>query len=141
MRRSSHSGSTRREWSGPDMLADENVPRGSVEYLREQGYDVVWIAEVNPGVDDQVVLVLGRAQARLTFGFDLDLPERIVRGTDAPPISLVLLWCARVTDSDRRFDQRLASAPRCGPLGSIHWGEGSTGSTETISARPMMRVA
>ena len=31
-----------------------------------------------------------RAQARLTFGFDLDLPERIVRGTDAPPLGLVL---------------------------------------------------
>jgi len=31
-----------------------------------------------------------RAEARLTFGFDLDLPERIVRGTDAPPLGLVL---------------------------------------------------
>ena len=31
------------------LLADENVPRASVEYLRGRGYDVVWIAEVSPG--------------------------------------------------------------------------------------------
>jgi hypothetical protein len=80
--------------SGPDaacpLLADENVPRASVEYLRSKGYDVVWIAEVSPGVSDPIVLARGRAEARLTFGFDLDLPERIVRGTDAPPLGLVL---------------------------------------------------
>ena len=73
------------------LLADENVPRASVEYLRGRGYDVVWIAEVSPGVGDPAVLARGRAEARLTFGFDLDLPERIVRGTDAPPLGLVLL--------------------------------------------------
>jgi Domain of unknown function (DUF5615) len=72
------------------LLADENVPRASVEYLRACGYDVVWIAEVSPGVADPVVLARGRAEARLTFGFDLDLPERIVRRTDAPPLGLVL---------------------------------------------------
>jgi len=72
------------------LLADENVARASVEYLRGRGYDVVWIAEVSPGVGDPVVLARGRAEARLTFGFDLDLPERIVRGTDAPPLGLVL---------------------------------------------------
>jgi hypothetical protein len=72
------------------LLADENVPRASVEYLRSRGYDVLWIAEVSPGVGDPVVLARGRAEARLTFGFDLDLPERIVRGTDAPPLGLVL---------------------------------------------------
>jgi len=72
------------------LLADENVPRASVDYLRARGYDVVWIAEASPGVSDPVVLARGRAEARLTFGFDLDLPERIVRGTDAPPLGLVL---------------------------------------------------
>jgi Domain of unknown function (DUF5615) len=72
------------------LLADENVPRASVEYLRGRGYDIVWIAEVSPGVNDPAVLARGRAESRLTFGFDLDLPERIVRGTDAPPLGLVL---------------------------------------------------
>ena len=37
-----------------------------------------------------MVLARGRAEARLTLGFDLDLPERIVRGSDAPPLGLVL---------------------------------------------------
>ena len=31
-----------------------------------------------------MILRCWHADARLTFGFDLDLPERIVRGTDAP---------------------------------------------------------
>ena len=43
------------------LLADENVPRASVAYLRGRGYDVVWIAEVSPGVDDPAVLARGRA--------------------------------------------------------------------------------
>ncbi len=81
------------------LLADENVARASVEYLRGRRYDVVWIAEVSPGVGDPVVLARGRAEARLTFGFDLDLPERIVRGTDAPPLGLVLFRGAPETPS------------------------------------------
>ncbi len=40
---------------------------------------------------------VGRISARLTFGFDLDLPERIVRGTDAPPLGLVLFRGAPAT--------------------------------------------
>ncbi|MCC7051773.1 MAG: hypothetical protein IT355_00810 [Gemmatimonadaceae bacterium] len=61
-----------------------------MDYLRARGFDVLWIAEVSPGVGDADVLALGRAEARLTFGFDLDLAERIVRGSDAPPLGLVL---------------------------------------------------
>jgi hypothetical protein len=97
--------------SGPGaarpLLADENVPRASVEYLRLQGYDVVWITEVSPGVGDPVVLARGRAEARLTFGFDLDLPERIVRGTDAPPLGLVLFRGA--PDSPTAIGESLAA--------------------------------
>ncbi len=73
------------------LLADENVPRASVEYLRERGHNVAWIAEISPGVGDPAVLERGRREARLTFGFDLDLPERIVRGTDLPPLGLILI--------------------------------------------------
>ena len=72
------------------LLIDENVPRASVEHLRACGYAVIWIAEVSPGVGDPVVLTHGRAEVRPTFGLDLDLPERIVRGSDAPPLGLVL---------------------------------------------------
>lgn len=97
--------------SGPGaarpLLADENVPRASVEYLRLQGYDVVWITEVSPGVGDPVVLARGRAEARLTFGFDLDLQERIVRGTDAPPLGLVLFRGA--PDSPTAIGESLAA--------------------------------
>ena len=51
----------------------------------QRGYDVVWIAEICPGVADPVVLARG---GPLTFGCDLDLPERIARGTDAPTLGL-----------------------------------------------------
>jgi predicted nuclease of predicted toxin-antitoxin system len=73
------------------LLADENVPKASVLYLRERGYDVVWISEVSPGASDPSVLARGNSEARLTFGFDLDLAERVVRRSDAPPLGLVLL--------------------------------------------------
>jgi hypothetical protein len=34
------------------FLADENFPGGAVAALRENGYDVVWIRTLSPGISD-----------------------------------------------------------------------------------------
>lgn len=34
------------------FLADENFPRPAVQALREAGFDVLWIAQTNPGAAD-----------------------------------------------------------------------------------------
>ena len=39
-----------------NIVADENVDRPIVERLREDGHAVLFVAETDPGVDDEVVL-------------------------------------------------------------------------------------
>ena len=38
------------------FLADENFPGGAVAALRSNGYDVVWIRTLSPGISDPQVL-------------------------------------------------------------------------------------
>lgn len=44
-----------------NLLADESVDRQIVERLRQDGHQVLYVAELQPGVDDDIVL--GRANA------------------------------------------------------------------------------
>jgi hypothetical protein len=37
------------------LLADENVDRGIVERLRDDGHAVAWVAELSPGITDEEV--------------------------------------------------------------------------------------
>jgi hypothetical protein len=39
-----------------NLLADEGVERQIVERLRQEGHDVWYIAEIKPGIDDDVIL-------------------------------------------------------------------------------------
>ncbi len=39
-----------------NLLADESVDRQVVEKLRESGYSVLYVAELEPGISDQEVL-------------------------------------------------------------------------------------
>ena len=38
------------------IVADENIDRGIVDRLPAEGHDVLYIAEVEPGIDDPGVL-------------------------------------------------------------------------------------
>jgi len=40
------------------ILADENIPRTTIQSLRSLGYDVVSVWEVNPGISDEQVVQL-----------------------------------------------------------------------------------
>jgi predicted nuclease of predicted toxin-antitoxin system len=75
----------------PPLLADENFPGPAVAALRAAGHDVLWVAELRPGIPDEDVVAWGRAEARVVLTFDRDLAERLVRHRDPPPPGLVLL--------------------------------------------------
>lgn len=38
-----------------NLLADENIDRQIVERLRQDGYDVLYIAEIEPSISDNAV--------------------------------------------------------------------------------------
>jgi len=54
------------------FLADESCDFTVVKALRNAGHDITSIAEINPGVDDEVVLALALSEARVLLTEDKD---------------------------------------------------------------------
>ena len=73
------------------LLADENVPLGTVVALRHSGEDVLAVAEISPGAVDEDVLQLGRTQGRVIVTFDRDYGELVFRRQLAPPAGVLYL--------------------------------------------------
>lgn len=54
------------------FLPDENFPRVAVDALRQAGFDLLWIAELDPGAADEDVLALCVHTGRVLLTFDKD---------------------------------------------------------------------
>jgi len=72
------------------FLADENFPRPAVHALREAGFDVLWIAQTNPGAADDEVLALCVSTSRTLLTFDKDFGELAFRRRLESPCGIVL---------------------------------------------------
>jgi predicted nuclease of predicted toxin-antitoxin system len=60
-------------------LADEGVDRQIVDKLREAEHEVLYIAEIEPGISDQVVLERARESGVLLVTTDKDFGELVFR--------------------------------------------------------------
>ena len=61
------------------LLADEGVDAAIVARLRFDGYDVVYVAELSPGITDDAVLELANAEERILMTADKDFGELVFR--------------------------------------------------------------
>lgn len=61
------------------LLAGENVAAPMVQALRDAGVDILYIAELSPGISDDEVLQLAKDQARLLLTEDKDFGELVFR--------------------------------------------------------------
>lgn len=61
------------------FLADENVSRLVIERLRNDGHDVVSIAETRSGARDEDVLDAANADGRILISEDRDFGEMLIR--------------------------------------------------------------
>jgi predicted nuclease of predicted toxin-antitoxin system len=61
------------------IVADESVDRQIVERLRLDGYEVVYIAELDPGIDDETVLDHSRRAKAILLTADKDFGELVFR--------------------------------------------------------------
>lgn len=75
----------------PPLLANENVPKGTLARLRELGFDVLMIAEAQPRAPDRAVLALARDTGRWIVTFDRDYGELIFKYGEAPPPAILFL--------------------------------------------------
>jgi predicted nuclease of predicted toxin-antitoxin system len=78
-----------------NFLADENVERAMVDWLRGEGHDVVWAAEAHPADSDTHLLTLARESSRILLTRDRDFGELVYRdGRASNGIILVRIQAA-----------------------------------------------
>ena len=61
------------------FLADVNIEKLIVDTLRELGYDVKWITEINIYLADNEILALANAENRILLTNDKDFGEIVFR--------------------------------------------------------------
>ena len=80
-----------------NLLADEGVERQIVERLRRDGHTVLYIAEMEPGIPDDVVLERANEIAALLVATDKDFGELVFRERRLSSGGVVLLRLAGLT--------------------------------------------
>ena len=85
------------------LLADESVERQVVARLREDGFHVLYVAEMEPGVTDDVVLERANHVAALLLTADKDFGELIFREARLAAGGVVLLRLAGLS-SERKAE-------------------------------------
>ncbi len=73
------------------LLANENLPLPSVIALRREGFDVLSISELSPGISDEDVLNLAKDQARILLTFDRDYGELVFKRRLPCPAGVIYL--------------------------------------------------
>jgi predicted nuclease of predicted toxin-antitoxin system len=73
------------------FLANENFPLPSVRLLRGGGYDLAWVTEDSPGIEDSEVLTRGADEQRVIITFDRDYGELIYRLRLPSPTGVIYL--------------------------------------------------
>ena len=72
------------------FLANENIPKRTVELLRAQGIDIVSVLDVATGLSDLEVLEVGNDQDRILLTFDKDFGNLVFKA-DAKAKGVLLL--------------------------------------------------
>jgi predicted nuclease of predicted toxin-antitoxin system len=62
-----------------NFVADENLDRQIVERLRQDGHTVWHVAEMEPGISDDIVLELANREVALLLTADKDFGELVFR--------------------------------------------------------------
>ncbi len=62
-----------------NLLADEGVDRPIVERLRQDGHDVLYVAEMEPSIGDEVVLERANEKQALLLTGDKDFGELVFK--------------------------------------------------------------
>jgi predicted nuclease of predicted toxin-antitoxin system len=61
------------------IVADENVDKQIVGRLRANGYEVLYVAELDPRIDDEAVLLRSRQTDAILLTADKDFGELVFR--------------------------------------------------------------
>ena len=73
------------------LLANENFPFKSTQYLKNKGYDIISIGTDNPGIKDSVVMSIAIHEERTILTFDRDYGELIFKYNYKPAHGVIYL--------------------------------------------------
>ncbi len=62
-----------------NFLADVNIEKSIIDELKKSGYDIKWIAEVNPHMDDISIFKMASEENRILLTNDKDFGEIVFR--------------------------------------------------------------
>lgn len=82
------------------LLADENIERPIVHWLREQGHDVLWVPESLASATDSQIVEVARVESRVIVTYDLDFGEMLFRERIACD-GVILLRCKKLLRQER----------------------------------------
>jgi predicted nuclease of predicted toxin-antitoxin system len=80
------------------LMADEGVDRQIVARLRQEGHEVLYVAELDPGIDDSFVLERASQSGALLLTADKDFGELVFRQKKAPGGVVLLRLAGLVPD-------------------------------------------
>ena len=72
------------------FIADENMPRNVIKFLRMQGFEVISVFETMRGVKDTEILSYAVEHKLIIITFDRDFGDLIFRDNSIKPIGVVL---------------------------------------------------
>jgi predicted nuclease of predicted toxin-antitoxin system len=82
------------------FLANENFPLSSVIYLKNKGFDIIYIGTDNQSISDRQVLSIALKQNRTILTFDRDYGELIFRYNIKPPKGIIYLRLTKYTPEE-----------------------------------------
>ena len=83
-----------------NLLADEGVDRAVVERLRDDGHDVLYVAELAPSITDEEILQQASDRGALLVTADKDFGELVFRQGRLHP-GVVLLRLAGLSNATK----------------------------------------
>ncbi len=86
-----------------NLVADESVERQIVERLRQDGYEVLYIAETEPSITDDLVLERANKRSALLLTADKDFGELVFREGRLSSGGVVLIRLAGLS-ADRKAE-------------------------------------
>lgn len=72
------------------FLADESLPRATVQALRAKGFDVAWVSEGWVGSADEEVLARCSSEERILLTLDKDFGELVFQRSLPAPFGVIL---------------------------------------------------
>ena len=91
-------------------MADESVEGLTVEQLRRDGHNVLYVAELHPGIADSGVLSFARAEQSLLLTADKDFGELVYRDSKSHfGVLLLRLADGEIEENARATSEALAA--------------------------------